>query len=338
MKNKGTILTGDRPTGSLHLGHYAGSLRMRVDMQDDHNTFVMIADTQALTDNANNPKKVRDNVLEVMLDYLAVGIDPEKSTIVLQSQLPELPELTMYYLNLVTVARLQRNPTVKEEIRQKGFEKSLPAGFFMYPVSQAADITAFKANLVPVGEDQFPMIEQTREIVEKFNRVYKKDVLVLPEAVVTKVTRLPGVDGKAKMSKSLGNAIYLKDNLKEVEKKVMQMYTDPGHVHKDDPGKVEGNTVFDYLDAFSTEGGALDKKEVEKLKEYYRKGGLGDVELKKRLASVLNEFLSPIRDRREEYAKDPAEVMRILKNGTEKGRETTSRTLKEVKEAMMLNY
>lgn len=332
MSKKGTILTGDRSTGPLHLGHYAGSLRARVRLQEEYNTFVMIADVQALTDNAKDPKKVRENVLEVMLDYLAVGIDPKKATIVLQSQLPELPELTMYYLNLVTIARLERNPTVKEEIKQKGFEKSLPAGFFMYPVSQAADITAFGANLVPVGEDQLPMIEQTREIVEKFNRIYAP-ILVLPEAMVSETPRLPGIDGKAKMSKSLGNAIYLKDTAKEVEKKVMQMYTDPGHISKDDPGKVEGNTVFAYLDAFDP-----NKKEIEKLKAHYKKGGLGDVEVKKRLIDVLEEFLSPIRERRAQYAKDPAEVMRMLKKGTQKGRETTSATLEEVKKAMMLDY
>lgn len=328
-----TILTGDRPTGPLHLGHYTGSLRARVQLQKNNNVFVLIADAQALTDNAEDPQKIHDNVLEVALDYLAVGIDPKKATIVIQSQVPELSELAMYYMNLVTVARLERNPTVKEEIKQKGFEKTLPAGFLVYPVSQAADITAFGANLVPVGDDQLPMIEQTREIVEKFNRVYGEDVLVLPEALVSDTSRLPGIDGKTKMSKSLGNAIYLKDIPADVGKKVMKMYTDPGHVHKDNPGKVEGNTVFDYLDVFDP-----NKKEVQKLKEQYRKGGLGDVELKKRLSDVLNEFLSPIRDKREEYAKDPAEVMRVLKKGTEKGRETASRTLKEVKSAMMLDY
>ncbi|MDX1608443.1 MAG: tryptophan--tRNA ligase [Candidatus Spechtbacterales bacterium] len=342
MAKRHTILTGDRPTGPLHLGHYVGSLRARIELQDDHNVFVMIADTQALTDNAENPKKVHDNVTEVMMDYLAVGIDPKKTTIVLQSQIPELAELAMYYMNLVTVARLKRNPTVKEEIKQKGFEKSLPVGFFVYPVSQAADITAFGADLVPVGEDQLPMIEQTREIVDKFNKTYpprrasvgtSKKVLVKPEAMIPETPRLPGIDGKAKMSKSLGNAIYLKDNSKDIEKKVMQMYTDPGHIHKEDPGEVKGNTVFAYLDVFDS-----DKEEVEKLKAHYKKGGLGDVELKKRLIGVLDEFLSPIRDKRKDYEKDPDKVMDILLEGTKKGREVASKTLSRVKEAMMLDY
>ncbi|MEX2144996.1 MAG: tryptophan--tRNA ligase [Candidatus Spechtbacterales bacterium] len=332
---KQTILTGDRPTGPLHLGHYVGSLRARVELQNKYKTYVLIADLQALTDNAKNPKLVRQNVMEVALDYLAVGIDPKKSTIMIQSLIPELPELTMYYLNLVSVARLNRNPTVKEEMKQKGFGANVPAGFFVYPVSQAADITAFNANLVPVGEEQLPMLEQTKEIVRVFNRVYKK-VLTEPEALVPKnkfERRLPGIDGKTKMSKSLGNAIYLKDSPKEVERKVMQMYTDPGHIHKEDPGKVEGNTVFAYLDAFDP-----DKKTVARLKKQYQKGGLGDVELKRRLISVLDEFLSPIRKRRAQYAKDPKKVLKILMDGSKKGRKEAQKTLGKVRSAMNLDY
>lgn len=335
------ILTGDRPTGPLHLGHYVGSLAARVERQKEYEMFLLLADTQALTDNFENPKKVRDNVLEVALDYLAVGIDPKETNIVLQSQVPEIAELTMYYMNLVTVARLKRNPTVKEEIKQKGLEKSLPVGFFVYPVSQAADITAFGAHLVPVGEDQLPMIEQTQEIVDRFNKVYPprqgvgagKKILVRPEAMIAETPRLPGVDGKAKMSKSLNNAIYLKDPEKAIEEKVMKAYTDPGHVRKEDPGTVEGNVVFTYLDVFDP-----DKEEVEKLKEQYKQGGLGDVELKNRLAGVLKEFIAPIRKRREEFAKDPAEVMKIVRRGTEQGRERASQTLEDVKKAMFLDY
>ena len=334
-KQKQIILTGDRPTGPLHLGHYAGSLRARVELQDKYKTYILIADLQALTDNAKNPKKVRESVVEVALDYLSVGIDPKKSTIMIQSLIPELSELMMYYLNIVTVARLNRNPTVKEEMKQKGFGANVPAGFFVYPVSQAADITAFGANLVPVGEEQLPMLEQTKEIVRVFNRIYKP-VLVEPEALVPKnkfERRLPGIDGKAKMSKSLGNAIYLKDTPKEVEKKVMQMYTDPGHIHKEQAGKVEGNTVFAYLDVFDT-----DKKAVAELKKQYRKGGLGDVELKRRLINVLEEFLGPIRKRRKEYAKDPKKVMDILTNGSKQGKKTASKTVENVREAMYLDY
>lgn len=350
---KQTILTGDRPTGPLHLGHYVGSLRARIELQDKYNTFILIADMQALTDNAKNPKKIRDNVLEVALDYLACGIDPKKSHIVLQSQVSELAELTMYYLNLVTIARLKRNPTVKDEMKQRGFgenlEKSLrnngtsvPAGFFMYPVSQAADITAFSAHLVPVGKDQLPMIEQTVEIVKAFNRVYKK-VLVEPKALVSGAGSLPGLDGKAKMSKSLNNAIYLSDSSETVRKKVMSMYTDPKHIRKEDPGRVEGNAVFTYLDAFSGKGGSVSggditKEAVEKLKTQYRKGGLGDVELKQRLIKVLEEFLTPIRKRRKEFEKDKKTVMKIIMRGTGEGRKVAQETLRRVKEAMMLDY
>ena len=332
-QNKKVILTGDRPTGPLHLGHYVGSLKNRVALQQSYDQYVLIADVQALTDNAENPEKVRDNIVNVALDYLSVGIDPKVSTIFIQSMVPEIAELTIFYLNLVTVARLERNPTVKEEIRQKNLEESLPAGFFMYPVSQAADITAFKANLVPVGHDQLPMIEQTVEIVRKFNRIYAP-VLVEPEALVPKdVGRLPGVDGKAKMGKSLGNAIYLSDAADIVTKKVMGMYTDPDHLRVSDPGKVEGNMVFTYLDVFDER-----KDEVTALKEQYQRGGLGDVVLKKRLAIVLNDFLEPIRQRRKIYEQDIPAVMQILKDGTQKARATAATTLSEVKKAMGINY
>ncbi|MDX1535396.1 MAG: tryptophan--tRNA ligase [Candidatus Spechtbacterales bacterium] len=329
---KHTILTGDRPTGPLHLGHYVGSLKNRVELQEKHDVFVLIADMQALTDNAEDPKKVRENIFEVALDYLSVGIDPSKSNIVIQSMVPEISELTMYYLNLVTIARLRRNPTVKEEMQQKGFAANVPAGFFMYPVSQAADITAFGSDLVPVGEDQLPMIEQTREIVEKFNKTYE-EVLVLPEALVSDASRLPGIDGKSKMSKSLDNAIYLKDNAEEVEKKVMKMYTDPNHIKKEDPGTVKGNTVFSYLDVFDP-----NKDEVDALKAHYKKGGLGDVDLKKRLIGVLNDFLDPIREKRHQLEKNPDQVMDIIFTGTEKGREVAKQTLNRVKKAMLLDY
>lgn len=333
MMNKKTILTGDRPTGPLHLGHYVGSLKNRVELQQTHNQYVLIADVQALTDNAENPEKVRSNILNVALDYLAVGIDPKVSTIFIQSMIPEIAELTIFYLNLVTVARLERNPTVKEEIRQKNLEESLPAGFFMYPVSQAADITAFKANLVPVGHDQLPMIEQTVEIVRKFNRLYAP-VLVEPEALVPEgLGRLPGTDGKAKMGKSLGNAVYLSDSADVVTQKVMGMYTDADHLRVSDPGKVEGNMVFTYLDVFDGR-----KDEVTALKEHYQRGGLGDVVLKKRLITVLNDFLEPIRQRRQQYAQDPAAVMQILKDGTDKARSTAAVTLAEVKKAMGIDY
>ena len=294
--NKKTILTGDRPTGKLHLGHYTGSLKNRVALQneDKYDMFVMVADQQALTDNAKNPKKIVDNLLEVTMDYMSVGLDPEKTTLFIQSQVPELAELTMYYLNLVTVSRLHRNPTVKSEIQQKGFGESIPAGFFIYPVSQVADITAFKADLVPVGNDQKPMIEQTREIVRSFNSTYG-DVLVEPEGMYPEgiAGRLPGLDGKAKMSKSLGNAIYLSDDEDEVRKKVMSMFTDPNHIRVEDPGCVENNAVFTYLDAF-----CQDKDALEEMKAHYRRGGLGDVKVKRYLNDILQAELAPIRARR----------------------------------------
>src|SRR3989338_2909382 len=339
-KENKTILTGDRPTGPLHLGHYVGSLKNRVELQDKYNTFVLIADVQALTDNVQDPSKVHDNILEVMLDYLAVGIDPHKTNIVLQSQIPEIAELTVYYLNLVTLARLQRNPTVKEEMKQKNFGANVPAGFLMYPVSQTADITVFGAHLVPVGEDQLPMIEQAREIVKKFNKIYPSrlgeagsETLIEPKALLSDTQRLSGIDGKAKMSKSLNNAIYLKDSASELKRKVMQMYTDPKHLRVSEPGNVEGNVVFEYLDIFDTQ-----KKEVEQLKKQYKKGGLGDVELKKRLIEVLEEFLAPIRKRREELGKNKAQVVKILEQGTKVGREVANQTLNKVKKAMRLDY
>ena len=330
---KHIILTGDRPTGPLHLGHYVGSLRQRVELQHQHRQFVMIADAQALTDNAENPEKVSKNVLEVTLDYLAVGIEPSVTTIFIQSLVPELAELTMYYLNLVTVSRLQRNPTVKEEIKQRGFGASIPAGFLAYPVSQAADITAFKADLVPVGEDQLPMIEQTNEIVRSFNSIYNCSVLVESKASLSSAPRLPGTDGKGKMSKSLGNVISLCDSADTVRQKVKTMYTDPKHLRVEDPGTVEGNPVFAYLDAFD-----LDKDGLEAMKDHYRRGGLGDVVVKRRLLEVLSAELDPIRARREEFARDPAHVMRILKEGTEAAREVASRTLVEVRKAMHIDY
>lgn len=333
MTKKKIILTGDRPTGPLHLGHYVGSLKSRVELQDSCEQYVMIADAQALTDHAKEPQKVRDNVLQVMLDYLAVGIDPHKTTIFIQSLLPQLPELTMYYLNLVTLNRLKHNPTVKQEIKDKGLEESVPAGFMIYPVSQAADITAFKADLVPVGEDQLPMIEQTHEIVRHFNQTYQCEVLVRPEAVIPKVARLPGTDGKPKMGKTLGNCIFLSDSADVVAKKVKGMYTDPGHIRVEDPGKVEGNPVFTYLDVFDP-----DKKKVEELKAHYQRGGLGDSVVKKHLNDVLQAFLEPIRTRRQQYAKDPQAVMQILKKGTERAEKVAAQTLKEVREVMHLNY
>ncbi|PRX19641.1 tryptophanyl-tRNA synthetase [Orenia metallireducens] len=332
MNDNKIILTGDRPTGQLHLGHYVGSLENRVKLQNDYKQFVMIADTQALTDNADNPLKVRKNILEVVLDYLAVGIDPKISTIFIQSLVPELAELNMYYLNLVTVNRLKRNPTVKNEIEQKAFKESIPAGFLTYPVSQAADITAFKANLVPVGEDQLPLLEQTVEIVRRFNRIYEP-VLVEPQALVSKAARLVGTDGQNKMSKSLGNAISLADSSEVIQEKVMGMFTDPNHLRVEDPGQVEGNPVFIYLDLFDPE-----QEEVEQLKAHYRRGGLGDVKVKRRLNLVLQDFLKPIRERREEYSKDPKEVMNILRKGSEKARAIAANTLAEVKEAMKINY
>lgn len=333
MAQKKTVLTGDRPTGPLHLGHYVGSLVNRLELQKSCRQFVMIADAQALTDHAHEPQKVRENVLQVALDYLAIGIDPAQTTIFIQSLVPQLAELTMYYLNLVTWNRLKHNPTVKQEIVQKGYGESVPAGFMVYPVSQAADITAFKADLVPVGEDQLPMIEQTNEIVRHFNRIYNCNVLVEAEALIPPVARLPGIDGKAKMGKSLGNAIYLSDSADAVAKKVKGMYTDPGHLKVEDPGKVEGNPVFIYLDAFDP-----DKEAVARLKAHYQRGGLGDSVVKKRLLDVLQAFLEPIRTRRAEYAKDPAAVMEILFKGTAASESVAAATLAEVRQAMFLDY
>lgn len=330
---KKIILTGDRPTGPLHLGHYVGSLQNRVALQESCHQFVMIADAQALTDHAERPHVVRENVLQVALDYLAVGIDPAKSVIFIQSMISALPELTLYYLNLVTWNRLKHNPTVKQEIVQKGYGESVPAGFMVYPISQAADITAFKATLVPVGEDQLPMIEQTNEIVRHFNRIYKTEVLVEAEALIPPHARLPGTDGKAKMSKSLANCIYLSDSADMVAKKIKGMYTDPGHLRVEDPGKVEGNPVFTYLDAFDP-----DKEGVQALKEHYQRGGLGDSVVKKRLLDLLQSFLEPIRVKRESYAQDPAQVMEILRKGTLLAQETAAKTLFEVRAAMHLNY
>ncbi len=333
---KKIVLTGDRPTGKLHIGHYVGSLKERVKMQNagQYRPFIMIADQQALTDNARDPEKVRNSLLQVALDYLAVGLDPKKATIYVQSQIPALAELNMYYLNLVTVSRLERNPTVKAEIQQKNFNHSIPAGFLTYPVSQAADITAFKAELVPVGDDQEPMLEQTREIVRSFNSIYGP-VLVEPEGVFPPEGqgRIPGLDGNAKMSKSLGNAIYLADDADTLKKKVMSMYTDPNHIHVEDPGQVEGNVVFTYLDIF-----AKDKDKVQELKDHYRQGGLGDVKLKRYLLDVLDAELAPIRARREEFAKDPAAVYAMLKAGSDAANQVAAKTLDEVKDAMGINY
>lgn len=336
--SKPIILTGDRPTGKLHIGHYVGSLKNRVLLQDagQHELFVFLADQQALTDHAKEPEKIVESVGNVALDYLAAGLDPAKTTIFIQSQIPELAELTMYYMNLVSVARLERNPTVKTEIAQKGFGEGIPAGFLVYPVSQAADITAFKANFVPVGNDQRPMIEQTRELVRGFNHAYQTDVLVEPEGIYPEneaAGRLPGLDGNAKMSKSLGNAIYLSDDAKTVQKKVMSMYTDPNHIHVEDPGQVEGNTVFTYLDVF-----APDKDKVAELKEQYQKGGLGDVKIKRYLNKVLEEELGPIRERREKFAQDPDAVYEMLLEGSKKANEVANQTLQEVREAIGLNY
>ncbi|HBF74134.1 MAG TPA: tryptophan--tRNA ligase [Lactobacillus sp.] len=336
MSNKKIILTGDRPTGKLHIGHYVGSLQNRVKLQNsgDYESYIMIADQQALTDNARDPEKIRNSLIQVALDYLAVGIDPKKSTILVQSQIPALSELTMHYLNLVTVSRLERNPTVKTEIKQKQFGQSVPAGFFIYPVSQAADITAFKATTVPVGEDQEPMLEQTREIVRSFNSIYG-EVLVEPEGYFPPEGegRIPGLDGNAKMSKSLNNAIYLSDDADTVQKKVMSMYTDPTHVHVEDSGHVEGNTVFTYLDIFDD-----DKQKVADLKAQYQHGGLGDVKIKRYLNDVLQAVLDPIRARRAQYEQDIPGVYQILKDGSEKANQVANQTLKEVVEKMGLNY
>lgn len=336
-EKKHVILTGDRPTGKLHIGHYVGSLKNRVALQNTgkYDTYIMIADQQALTDNACDPEKIRHSLHQVALDYLAVGIDPKKSTILVQSQIPALSELTMHYLNLVTVSRLKRNPTVKTEIKQKKFGESVPAGFFIYPVSQAADITAFKADTVPVGDDQEPMLEQTREIVRTFNRIYQQDILVEPEGVFPPKGegRIPGLDGNAKMSKSLGNCIYLSDDADTIQKKVMSMYTDPTHIKVSDPGHVEGNTVFTYLDIFDP-----DKEHVAELKEQYQAGGLGDVKIKRHLNDVLQSILEPIRKRREEYAANLDYVDQVLMEGSAKANEVANQTLKEVRDAIGINY
>ena len=334
---KEILLTGDRPTGKLHIGHYIGSLKNRVKLQNSgkYDPYIMIADTQALTDNARNPEKIRNSLIQVALDYLAVGLDPKKSTIYVQSQIPALFELTAYYMDLVTVARLERNPTVKTEIKQKDFKDSIPIGFLNYPVSQAADITAFKATVIPVGDDQEPMLEQTREIVRTFNRVYNTDILVEPKGYFPPKGqgRLPGLDGNAKMSKSLGNAIYLADDAKTVQKKVMSMYTDPNHIHVEDPGKVEGNTVFTYLDVFDP-----DKDKVAELKEEYQKGGLGDVKIKRYLNKVLEAELAPIRERREKFAQDEDAVYEMLLEGSKKANKVANETLEQVRDAIGLNY
>ena len=330
---KKVILTGDRPTGSLHLGHYVGSLQNRVKLQNDYDMFLMSADTQALTDNFENPKKIRNNVFEVVLDNLAVGIDPKITKLFIQSQIPELAELTIYYMNLVTVARLERNPTIKTEIIQRGFEDSVPAGFLCYPVSQASDITAFGAEVVPVGDDQLPLLEQTNEIVRRFNRIYKTDVLKECEIYLSNCPRLVGTDGNAKMSKSLGNTIYLKDEPDIVKQKVMSMFTDPNHIKVEDPGKVEGNTVFTYLDVFDN-----NKEEVEELKNQYRKGGLGDVKIKKRLTDVLINLLEPIQKLRKEYQNNMDEVYRIVKKSNEIARAKAGETLSKVRNAIGINY
>ncbi|WP_410888995.1 tryptophan--tRNA ligase [Pediococcus pentosaceus] len=337
MTSKKIILTGDRPTGKLHIGHYVGSLKNRVQLQNtgDYETFIMIADMQALTDNARDPEKIRNSLIQVALDYLAVGIDPAKSTIFVQSQIPALSELTQHYMNLVSVARLERNPTVKTEIKQKAFGQSIPAGFFTYPVSQAADITAFKADTVPVGDDQEPMLEQTREIVRSFNNIYQKEVLVEPEGYFPPkgMGRIPGLDGNAKMSKSLGNAIYLADDEETIQKKVMSMYTDPQHIRVEDPGHIEGNTVFTYLDIFDP-----DKQKVQELKDQYQAGGLGDVKIKRYLNEVLQNELRPIRERRERYEADIDAVYQILKDGSDKANAVAEQTLNEVRDAIGINY
>ena len=341
------ILTGDRPTGRLHVGHYVGSLKRRVELQNSgeyDKIFIMIADAQALTDNADNPEKVRQNIIEVALDYLSVGLDPTKSTLFIQSQIPELTELSFYYMNLVTVSRLQRNPTVKSEIQMRNFEASIPVGFFCYPISQAAEITAFKATTVPVGEDQLPMLEQCKEIVHKFNSVYG-DTLVEPEILLPDnkaCLRLPGTDGKAKMSKSLGNCIYLSDTEEEVRTKVMSMYTDPNHLKVSDPGQVEGNAVFTYLDAFSNQNHFVEYlpeyQNLQELKDHYTRGGLGDVKVKKFLINVLQEELAPIRARRKEFEKDIPEVYNILKKGSEAAEAVAAQTLSDVKRSMKIDY
>lgn len=341
------ILTGDRPTGRLHLGHYVGSLKRRVELQNSgefDKIYIMIADAQALTDNADNPEKVRQNIIEVALDYLSCGLDPEKSTIFIQSQVPELCELSFYYMNLVTVSRLQRNPTVKTEIQMRNFETSIPVGFFTYPISQASDITAFKATTVPAGEDQEPMLEQAREIVRRFNSTYG-EVLVEPSILLpnnSACLRLPGTDGKAKMSKSLGNCIYLSDSAQDIKKRVMSMFTDPDHLRIEDPGKVEGNTVFTYLDAFCKDEDFAkylpEYNNLEEVKAHYRRGGLGDVKVKKFLNAILQEELEPIRERRKQFKQDIPGVYQMLKRGSEIARETAAATLEDVRKAMRINY
>lgn len=341
------ILTGDRPTGKLHVGHYVGSLKRRVELQNSgeyDEIYIMIADAQALTDNADNPEKVRQNIIEVALDYLSCGLDPSKSTLFIQSQVPELTELSFYYMNLVTVARLQRNPTVKSEIQQRDFHNSIPVGFFTYPISQASDITAFDATTVPVGEDQEPMIEQTKEIVRRFNYVYG-DTLVEPQILLPEnkyCLRLPGTDGKAKMSKSLNNCIYLSDSSEEVRKKIMGMFTDPNHLRVEDPGQVEGNPVFIYLEAFSTDEHFQkflpEYENLQALKDHYSRGGLGDVKVKKFLYAVMEDVLSPIRERRKEYEKDIPAVLEILKQGSIKAEAKAAKTLSRVKQSMRINY
>ena len=341
------MLTGDRPTGRLHVGHYVGSLKRRVELQntgDFDEMFVMIADAQALTDNADNPEKVRQNIIEVALDYMACGLDPEKSTLFIQSQVPELTELSFYYMNLVTVSRLQRNPTVKNEIKMRNFEASIPVGFFTYPISQAADITAFKATVVPVGEDQLPMLEQTKEIVHKFNSVYG-DTLIDPKILLPEneaCLRLPGIDGKAKMSKSLGNCIYLSEESEDIKKKVFSMFTDPNHIRVEDPGSLEGNTVFTYLDAFCKPEYFAEflpeYQNLDELKAHYQRGGLGDMKVKRFLNNVLQAELEPIRNRRKELQKDIPAIYEILKKGSEKAEAVAAQTLKEVKDAMKINY
>ncbi|MDP3889558.1 MAG: tryptophan--tRNA ligase [bacterium] len=333
MAHKDIVLTGDRPSGPLHLGHYVGSLQQRVELQNKYKQYVMIVDVQALTDNFERPEKVRANVLQVALDYLAVGIDPKKTTIAIQSMIPQIAELAIFYLNLVSVNRLKRNPTVKTEIRMRGFGENVPAGFLIYPVHQASDITIVKGNLVPVGEDQLPIIEQTNEIIRSFNRTYKTEVFPEVKALLSRASRLPGIDGKEKMSKSLGNALFLSDSVDVIAEKVMKMYTDPGHIRIEDPGKIEGNIVFLYLDIF-----ASDKKAVEDMKEHYQRGGLGDVKVKKYLIDVLQALLDPIRKRREEYAKDQDYVMKMLLEGSYEMREVAAQTMKEVRQVMHLDY
>lgn len=345
---KKIILTGDRPTGRLHVGHYVGSLKRRVELQNSgefDDIYIMIADAQALTDNFDNPEKVRQNIIEVALDYLSVGLDPAKSTLFIQSMVPQLTELSFYYMNLVTVARVQRNPTVKSEIQMRGFGGSIPVGFFCYPISQAADITAFKATLVPVGEDQLPMLEQTKEIVRSFNRIYNCEALVEPDIMLPDndiCRRLPGTDGKAKMSKSLGNCIYLSDDEKTVQQKIMNMYTDPAHIKVSDPGHLEGNTVFTYLDAFSTQEDFArylpEYSGLDELKEHYTRGGLGDVKIKRFLNSIMQAELAPIRVRRREYEKNIAAVYDILRKGSDRARQVAEATLQDVRAAMNINY